>query len=129
MITKLASLIYPQFPMSVPRNRSMARSQDGMHFLQGLIVALIVQAAIITLGGVLLVFVVALAPAGLEDNLQAIGGEDLAGNLMVAALIQAIVWGWLSYIRFVPYRFGRMVMYGMGVITLIMFLTVLISIW
>lgn len=107
----------------------MARSQDGMHFLQGLIVALIVQAAIITLGGVLLVFIVALAPAGLEDNLQAIGGEDLAGNLMVAALIQAIAWGWLPYVRFVPYRFGRVMMYGMGIITLIMFLTVLISIW
>lgn len=107
----------------------MTRSRDGMHFLQGLIIAFAVQAAVITLGGVLLVFVVALAPAGLEDNFQAIGGEDLAGNLMVAALIQAIVWGWLSYIRFVPYRFGRMLMYGLGIITLLMFLMVLISIW
>jgi len=114
----------------VPQNRSMARSQqDGLTFLQGLVVTFAVQAAVITLGGVLLVFVVALAPGGLEDNLQAIGGRDLAGNLMIAALVQAIVWGWLHYIRFVPPRLGRAMIYGMGAMTLIMFVMVLISIW
>lgn len=108
----------------------MHRSQqDGVHFLQGLTVALAFQAAAITLGGVLLVFAVAFAPAGLEDNLQAIGGRELAGNLMLAALVQAIVWGWLSYIRFVGQRLGRLMMYGMGIITLLMFLMVLIAIW
>lgn len=116
--------------MSVPQNRSMTRSQrDGLSFLQGLIVTFAVQAAVITLGGVLLVFGVALAPGELEDNFQAIGGQDLAGNLMVAALIQTIVWGWLPYIRFVPQRLGRITMYSMGTMTLIMFVMVLISIW
>lgn len=116
--------------MSVPQNRSTARSQqDGLSFLQGLIVTFAVQAAVITLGGVLLAFMVAFAPSGLEDNLQAIGGQDLAGNLMVAALIQTIVWGWLQYIRFVPQRLGRRMIYSMGTITLIMFFVVLISIW
>lgn len=108
----------------------MDRSQhDGVDFLQGLIVTLAIQAAIVTLGGVLLVFLVALAPTGLEDNLQAIGGKELAGNLMVAALIQAIVWGWLPSVGFVTRRLGRIIMYGMGVITLLMFLMVLIAIW
>ena len=103
--------------------------QDGIHFLQGLTVAMAFQAAVITLGGAVLVFAVAFAPAGLEDNLQSIGGRELAGNLMLAALVQAIVWAGLPYIRFVGWRVGRLMMYGMGAITLLMFVMVLIAIW
>ena len=91
--------------------------------------ALVWQAAIATLGGVIWVFMVALAPAGLEDNLQAIGGKDLEGNLMVAALIQTLIWGGLPYFQLVSRRLGRRMMYTMAATTLILFLTVLISIW
>jgi ABC-type amino acid transport system permease subunit len=116
--------------MIPPRGRSLSRQQqDGIFFLRGLMVTLAVQAAIATLVGAVLALLTALAPASLKPTLEAIGGPHLSGNVMVAALVQAVIWGWLPYIRFVPRRLGRWVMRGMAVTTLILFLLVLVEIW
>jgi hypothetical protein len=116
--------------MAFPRGRlSIRRSQDGIYFLQGLVVALAVQAAIATVTGALLALIIAVAPASLREILGTIGGPQLAGNVMIAALIQTVVWGWLPYVGFVARRWGRWMMWGMGGITLLMFILVLVKIW
>ncbi|WAL60891.1 hypothetical protein [Thermocoleostomius sinensis] len=116
--------------MVFPRGRlSIRQQQDGIYFLQGLTVALAVQAAIATVIGALLALMIAVAPTGLREILGTISSPNLAGNVMIAALIQTVVWGWLPTIGFVPRRWGRWMMRSMGGMTLLMFVLVLAKIW
>lgn len=116
--------------MALRRGRlSRRRQQDGIYFLQGLTVTLVIQAAVATVAGALLALMIALTPASLKQVLEPIGGRNLAGNVMVAAFIQTVVWGWLPYSGFVSRRWGRWMVRGMGGITLVMFLLVLVRIW
>lgn len=101
--------------------------QDGIYFLQGLIVTLAVLAAIATLGGVLLTVLIAIAPGELEDNLRQVGGRTLEGDLMLAAFIQTVVWYWLPRLHFVTRLFGHRMAIASGIVTLFMFTMVVFS--
>lgn len=105
------------------------RRHDGIYFLQGMTVTFAILGAVMTLGAVLLVLLIALTPGELADNLRQVGGRTLEGDVMLAAFIQTIVWVWLPRLRFVSAPLGRRMMITMGAITFVMFGMVLVALF
>lgn len=103
--------------------------REGKYLLQGMTLALAFLAAIGTIGGVLFVVFVAVAPgsigASLRDNIGSL--NYLQGQLMLAAALQTIGWGFLPHIQFVPLRLGRRMTIVMGTATLFLLALVLFS--
>ncbi|NJO39212.1 MAG: hypothetical protein HC769_12770 [Cyanobacteria bacterium CRU_2_1] len=106
----------------------MAKTRhDGIYLLQGITVTCAFTGAIFTLGGLCLSILLLLAPSEIESTLRQFWGRSIEANLMVAALIQAVVWAWLPRIRFVSWRLGRVMMTIMGCVTLAMVIKTIFS--
>ena len=103
--------------------------REGRYLLQGMTLALAFLAAIGTLGGVLFILFVAIAPGGIGAAVrEKIGSLNyLQGQVMLAAALQTIGWGFLPHIQFVTQRLGRLMTIVMGTATLFLLALVLFT--
>ncbi|MBD3883043.1 hypothetical protein IFO70_14865 [Phormidium tenue FACHB-886] len=103
--------------------------REGRYLLQGMTLALAFLAAVGTVGGVLFIVFVALAPGSigvsLRDNIGSL--SYLQGQLMLAAALQTIGWGFLPHIQFVQPHLARWMTIVMGTATLFLLALVLFS--
>jgi hypothetical protein len=101
--------------------------RDGIHFLIGLTVTSTVLGAGVTIGGVLLLLLLIIAPGHSIDALQEKFGDTLQGGLFLAAVAEAIAWNVMLRVGFVPQRLGQRMLILMGLLALFMLMMVLFS--
>jgi hypothetical protein len=103
--------------------------REGRYLLQGMALAFAFLAAVGTISGVLFILFVAVAPGGIGASIrEKMGGlSEFQGQLMLAAALQTIGWGFLPHIQFVTQRLGRLMTIVMGAATLFLLALVLFS--
>jgi hypothetical protein len=103
--------------------------REGKYLLQGMTLALAFLAAIGTLGGVMFILFVAIAPGGVGASVREKMGSlnYLQGQIMLAAALQTIGWGFLPHIQFATQRLGRFMTIVMGTATLFLLALVLFT--
>jgi hypothetical protein len=103
--------------------------REGRYLLQGMTLTFAFLAAIGTISGVLFILFVAIAPGGIGAAVREKMGSlnYLQGQIMLAAALQTIGWGFLPHIQFVTHRFGRFMTIVMGTATLFLLALVLFT--
>jgi hypothetical protein len=100
--------------------------QDGIHFLLGLTLALVFLGAVVTVGGLLLLLLSAVAPASLQAAMQSIS-QPLQIGVLVLSLLEVIAWNILPLIGFAPQQMARRMAVAMAAIMLFMAVSLLFS--
>lgn len=100
--------------------------QDGVHFLLGLTLASVFLGAVVSVGGLLLLLLSVVMPAGLQDAMQSISHSIQVGVLAIS-LAEVIAWNLLPLVGFASQQLARRMSLLMAGIMLFMTISLLFS--
>lgn len=100
--------------------------RDGIHLLLGLSLAMAFFGVVVTVGGLLILLLSLVAPASLQEAMQAIS-RPLQIGLLVLSLLEVIAWNLLPWVGFVAPELARRIAVMMAAIMLFLSVSLLFS--
>lgn len=100
--------------------------QDSWYVLLGLTLTLVFLGAVVTIAGLLILLLSAVAPSSLRQILQSVN-QPLQIGLLLMSLLELIAWNLLPMVGFAPERLARRMAVVMGAIMLFTAMSLLFS--